>query len=475
MARDIISLAVAISRSFRTFALAATLVGSIFAIGCSEPTRPVPRVQLDADRPNVILIVLDTLRADHLSAYGYERATSPNLDAFAAEATRYSRCIASGSWTLPSHASIFTGKPAFQHGAHRVRKPNGTVVDLALHEDETTLAEVFRGQSYATGAIVANTGIVTADYGFDQGFDTFEGGHVPGIELISMVLDWVSEHADEPFFLFVNFMDTHRYYNTAKRPGDLGLEVGDDDPVSSLIKTIFEQKEPSPDLIAKLTNHYDTAIGNVDHALGQLFATLREWSLFNNSVIVVTSDHGELLGEHTLAEHGRDVYQEALHVPLIVKSPGQHSGRVGNRMVSLCDIPSFIFDCLPNDRFASPAKTFPDQPGNHPIVAQNNYSFPISLGNPAWVDRFKRIRTATFEWPYKVIFSDASDEVEVYNLELDPRELNNLADSQSTLSVRLRMRLNEYTEQRGQPPESRWIPVTPNQKAREALEALGYL
>ncbi len=452
------------------------MVGTMtFALGCSEPGRPAPNVHLDVDRPNVILIVLDTLRADHLGAYGYERATSPNLDAFAAEATRYSRCIAAGSWSLPSHASMFTGMPAFQHGAHRTRDQSGAVVDLALHEDETTLAEFFGNDGYATAAIVANTGIVTGDYGCNQGFDTFEGHRVPGVELNPIVLDWVAAHAEAPFFLFVNYMDTHRYYNTAKRRGDLGLEVGSDDPVVSLLIAVLEHKTPSPELIQAITNHYDTAIGNVDHALGELFATLRDWKLFEETVIVVTSDHGELLGEHGLAEHGRDVYQEALHVPLIVKGLGEDSGRVIDTLVGLSDIPSLIFDHLPKDRLKSLGESFPDRPGNHPVIAQNAYSFPISMANPGWGDRFQTVRTAIFEWPYKAIFSSATDEVKVFNLDIDPDELDDRSEHQSELIARLRMQFDQYVQDRGRPPVARQIPVRPNKKAREELETLGYL
>jgi len=447
----------------------------LFVAGCAEPEQPRPQVALDIDRPNVILIVLDTLRADHLSAYGYQRQTSPELDAFAAKADRFSRCIASGSWSLPSHASMLTGKPAFQHGAHRIRDRIGAVVDLALHDDETTLAEIFSQEGYATGAIVANTGIVTSGYGFHQGFDTFEGHRVPGVELNPIVLDWVAGHAEEPFFLLVNYMDTHRYYNTAKRSGDLGLKVGADDPVSSLLLATLENRVPSPELIEALTNHYDTAIGNVDYALGQLFDVLKEWGLFDDTIIVVTSDHGELLGEHALAEHGRDVYQESLHVPLVVKGPGHRAGRVVDDLVGLSDIPSLILDHLPHDRFGAYTKLFPDRPGNHPIIAQNCYSFPILMANPAWGSRFQNIRTAIYEWPHKVIITSGGAEAEVYNLQLDPDESDDLAAMQSELIVRLRAQLNRYMDARGSPPVSRQIPVRPNAKAREELEALGYL
>jgi len=154
--------------------------------------------------PNVIFIVPDTLRADHLGCYGYKRNTSPTTDAFAKKAILYTRAFASSPWTVPTHASFFTGRYPFEHGAHtfKVAKPKNNV--NSLHKKSLTLAEVFKEEGYDTAAFVANAAYLSTRWQLNQGFDTYHVGRVRAATLNKHIFEWLDIHAENHFFLFIN-------------------------------------------------------------------------------------------------------------------------------------------------------------------------------------------------------------------------------------------------------------------------------
>ncbi|MBD3221321.1 sulfatase-like hydrolase/transferase, partial [bacterium] len=162
------------------------------------------------DRPNVVLIVMDTLRADHLGCYGYERDVSPEIDAFAAGSTVYDRAYATAPWTVPTHGSLFTGKLPFRHGAHTYRSEERGIMVAPLPEVHVTLAEVFAAEGYRTGAFVANDAFLGERFQFDQGFATYHVEPVHADQLNRRAARWLREDRGAPFFMFMNFMDTHR-------------------------------------------------------------------------------------------------------------------------------------------------------------------------------------------------------------------------------------------------------------------------
>lgn len=277
-------------------------------------------------RPNVILIVVDTLRADHLSCYGYERETSPVIDAFASENLQFELAMATAPWTAPSMASIFTGLYPAAHGVGRHSTPEeadqGQVRAAVLDSSFETLAEALAGNGYLTLGVTANAWV--ADYlGFAQGFEEFAtldyrpANHINfyAMELIKAVAD-----GPQPFMLYMHYMDPHMpYLPQAAQP-----------PFEPLLET--------PHVLAERSqiDLYDGEIRYLDAQIGIFFEQLRELGLYRDAVIVLVADHGEEFSEHGASGHGHNVFNYDLHVPLILKAPGQQ-GRV-EQAVSILDI-----------------------------------------------------------------------------------------------------------------------------------------
>ena len=191
----------------KAYALALTFALALIATACSQPT---PKHTL-----NVMIITVDTLRADHLGCYGYHRPTSPNIDAFARGATLYRRSFAAAPWTVPTHASLFTGKTPFEHGARTFKsaRPGQDNVN-PLHEDQFTLAEMFSSEKIETAAFVANAGYLAPRWQLNQGFATYEVDVSYAKKISQLAISWLRGHTEGGFFLFLNYIDVHKPYNT---------------------------------------------------------------------------------------------------------------------------------------------------------------------------------------------------------------------------------------------------------------------
>jgi arylsulfatase A-like enzyme len=450
-------------RSPLRFLLAVAMVAAFSS--CASPAKP----------PNVILVVVDTLRADHLGCYGYERNTSPRIDAFADGATLYSRAMASAPWTVPSHASMFTGLDPFEHGAHtcKLESPEECVVPLA--ERFTTLAEVLQVRGYATTGFVANAAYMQADFRLNQGFDEWNVGYARAPRVTELALEFVETHQDGPFFLFLNYMDTHRVYNTRPRPGLLDEPAVQDggELLDALIEAVLPGTGEVPAvLVQQVVDQYDTAIANADASLGDLFDGLRKAGRFDDSVVVVTSDHGEYLGEHRLVEHSKDIYQQAQWVPLIVRSPGQRDGRRVDTVASSTDLPHLVLSEFPENMRTELLPLFPNAPGNHVVISENYYTRANDLFDERWGHRFDRVRAAIYDWPYKYIRS-SDGRHELYELAEDPGETTNLAPGNESLAQRLSHDLATFQSSRIEAGEGE--PAELDEELREQLRSLGYL
>jgi arylsulfatase A-like enzyme len=437
------------------------------ALSCTHPASP--------SLPNILLITFDTLRADHLGCYGYERNTSPRLDAFAETATRYTRAMAASPWTIPTHASLFTGKYPFEHGAHAF-KTDSTAKSNAnrLSLQQETLAEALLGEGYDTGGFVANAGYLAPVWQLNQGFGEWEVKREFAGEVNEKALAWVSRFRERPFLLFINYIDTHRPYNTTPRPGFLPEPAVQDG--GELLDRLYEatmpaREPPPPGLVRKVVDQYDTAIANVDEQFGNLIDSLRAMGLYDDTMIIATSDHGEFFGEHFLVEHSKDVYQEVVWTPLLIKYPGENAGRVVETVTSSVDIPGLILAQLPQDVAARHLATFPNLPGNHPVISQLYLTRVRDLFNPVWGHRFNRVRTALFEWPYKFIHSTDGHH-ELYDLERDPTESRNLVRENLEVGRRLFSTLRDYKKERESAAEPEDVTLTEEQL--EQLRSLGY-
>ena len=311
-----------------------------------------------ANAGNVLVIVVDTLRADHLPAYGYTEGSTPNLDAFAADAIRFDQAFSNASWTRPSFASIMTGRYASSHGV--MAKSD------ALSDELTTIAEAFRAGGYHTAGVVTNYN-VGPYFNFDQGFDTYHYlepdfilgaddsaaklllvqflrqrlfepardrlfGVQPGVayqdaavvnrEIVSL-LD--AAPAGRPFMMFAGYMDPHDPYYAHPYDGEAYSRAA--------------HPNPDPSEAAHLTALYDGEITYWDQHFGELVAELQRRGLYDDLTIVITADHGEEFGEHGGFFHGTTLYDEQVHVPLLVRLPGgRRSGTVVNHWVQSIDI-----------------------------------------------------------------------------------------------------------------------------------------
>lgn len=380
-------------------------------------------------RPNVIVYVVDCLRADHVGAYGYSLDTTPNLDALAADGVVLQNLTSCAPWTKPSTACLFTSLlPTF----HQAR-----TVDDALARDRTTLAEVFQGAGYETAAWVANPVIDPRVFFFNQGFDRWadlrsfeersrrENIHdieTDAADITKGVLPWLGEHRNETFFLYLHSLDLHFGY----RP-----------------RPPFDAKFVSPGSrgLERDRELYDNELAYNDAEIGKLVAELKRLGLYDDTILFVTADHGEEFGEHGETRHGKTLYQQALHIPGILKLPGsRHAGLRPDALASNIDTaPTLLalagveapkefqgrslLDVIENHASESDRRVFSE------VVAPNFVSYAVRDR------RYKHIKTLVPE------LSDS-----VYDLETDPGETKNLLPDVPPQGARLVSELERFIQ-----------------------------
>lgn len=318
-----------------------------------------------AEAPNVLLLVLDTVRAFNLSAYGYRLPTTPVLEVLSARGVRFGRAYSTAPWTLPSHASMFTGR-----WGHEMPASWQTPLDAA----DSTLAEVLAGRGYRTGAVVANLAYTSRWTGLDRGFAHYAAHEVSLAQVLrtgaftrklyntrpfsgllppawrdyrrktareanDALLGWLDRTPERPFFAFVNYLDAHEPYLPMAPFDSVFLEATY--PPLPPAAHGGEYKDDRP----REMRPYDQAIAYLDAEIGRLLGALAERGLLENTLVIVTSDHGEEFGEHGFYGHGHTLYQAALAVPLIMTWPGQvPGGIVVEGRVSLRDLPQTVLD-----------------------------------------------------------------------------------------------------------------------------------
>jgi arylsulfatase A-like enzyme len=436
--------------------------------GCFLDSPPSPS-------PHVLIVTLDTVRRDHLSSYGYARRTSPQLDELAAHATLYADAYATSPWTVPTHASLFTGKYPFEHGAHSTRlrpRRRGNVPPLAA--SETTLAESLAQAGYRTAAFVANRAYLHPKFGFDQGFETYRCRRVESTEIASDAIAWLEREGARPFFLFVNFIDAHGPYNVRPVPGyEPACPQGNPrELMDAFTDSVMGSEQPvSEELRQRVVDQYDCGIANADRGLGLLLDALREHGTFDQTLIVVTSDHGEYHSEHRLVTHSKDVYEEAVRVPLVVKGPGQRDGATSAERISLADVPALVLADLPAPLRQKLRPIYAHAARARPVLVQNWFTREKDLRNPKWGHRFRRVRTAIYDDRWKYIRSSDGHH-ELYDLRDDPREAHNRVDDFPEIADRLDQRLGALERGVSAPTGE---PVDLDADDVEQLRALGYM
>lgn len=490
-----------------------------------------------SDRPNVILIVLDATRADHLSCYGYFRATTPNLDAFAARSVRYTRAWAGSTWTLPSIATLFTGVWPGKHGANR-RHP---FLDTPL----PTLAELLTSAGYDTYGVSNNSWISSAT-GFARGFrrfdkvwqlfqdgtdvlsdrmvgvfsndrfgakdlaksvargnplknllNTFYGrvlykrGDSGAAKVNRLVRAWLRDRRTAaPAGVFLHYLEPHLPFHPVEPwksrflPRGVNRRKVDQVNLDAWAYLAGHAKMTDEDFEIFVAL-YDAEIAYLDHRLGELFGMLDDHRLLDDSLVVVTADHGENLGEHGLLDHQYSVHEPLLDVPLLVKGPGATDGGVSAALVQSFDVfATFVRAAGAQDPAAAErdAVPFPGpqgrarthlfaeylQPQPDPRVLESR--FPGFDASP-WDRALSTARNERF----KYVLSSRGEE-ELFDLQLDPGERANVIREHPTAAEELRGALRKRFGADGPRDDGDGPGVEAlDGELRRRLEALGYL
>ena len=356
---------------------------------------------------NVLLISIDTCRADYLSCYGYEHATTPNIDKLAAEGVLFENALSPVPLTLPAHSTMLTGSIPPYHGVHDNQNHR-------LGDANVTLAEILKEVGFSTAAVIAAV-VLDSRFGLNQGFDTYDDqfdqehnsiGIVErrGQEVTRHGLNWLAGHRSERFFLFLHYYDPHATYMAPKK---------------------FGAKFPH--------SSYAAEIAYTDHCIGQVISGLKKLDLYDSTLIILTSDHGEMLGEHKETTHGYFVYQSVVHVPLIVRVPGEKQPRRVEKLVGLVDIAPTVCDLLSIEP--------PQEMKGRSVLAKpsaNDTERAIYCESvyPTLYNASPLLAVVTPEWKYI-----HTTRPELYDLNNDPAESNNLVADKPQQASRLKDRL----------------------------------
>lgn len=297
-----------------------------------------------ARRPNVLLIVVDTLRADRLGSYGNGRGLTPFLDELAAKGTVFRNAYATSSWTCPSVASLLTSRFPSQHHV--------TTFESGLHEDEVTLGEILRAAWYAPGAYVANERLLSS-LGYAQGFRRWwvkeSDQKVRGGELRERSVSWLRLPWPQPRLLYLHYMEPHAPYDPPEpQRSRWRCPMLDRVDVAAAQQKMYASRwmEMSRVEVECLESLYDGEVASLDAELRLLFGDLDRQGFLDHAVVVFTADHGEEFGEHGQMQHGKTLYNEVVHVPLLISGPGFAPGGVVDQAVSLVDVAPTILDLV---------------------------------------------------------------------------------------------------------------------------------
>jgi arylsulfatase A-like enzyme/Tfp pilus assembly protein PilF len=395
--------------------------------------------------PNVVVVTIDTLRADHLGCYGYQQIRTPNIDALAAEGARFERAYTVVPVTLPSHTVMFTGTYPMLSGMHDFSGNN-------LSQRQPTLASVLKQSGYATGAVIG-AAVLDSRFGLNQGFDFYydhfdfsrlEEANLdemerPGNVVADLALDWLGKNSQKKFFLWMHLYDPH-----------------------------FPYRPPKPYNHEYATQPYDGEIAFADEQFGRLVRLLKEKGLYQHTVIVLSGDHGESLGEHGEKTHGFFIYNATMHVPLIIRLPGKPAALRVADPVSLIDLMPTIL--------AAVGLEIPAQVQGRSLLP-NLHGKPHEGDRPLYGETF--LPRVHFNWSElrsaenaKFHFIEAP-QPELYDLTKDPGEVHNLISEKKAVASEMRVQLagliREYSAGKEMAEKTGLDPAL-----MERLESLGY-
>ena len=466
----------------------------------------------EEERPNILLLVLDTTRADHLSCYGYPKPTTPSLDQLSAEGVLFEQAYSPAVWTLAGHASIFTGMAPSKNGANAEH--------IYLEDSFTTLAEILQGCGYRTAGF-CNNAWVSEFTGLDQGFQHYRKmwlkpygtnfliahGFFRGIQMLFSdapptgdvanttreVLDWVGKDGEKPFFVFINLMEPHPPldyrpdFTTPFLPEDMSPE--DLKKVNQNPYSIWAGKKKMDEAeFAGYRALYDGELRYMDSHLGTFFGKLRSAGILDDTLVVVTADHGEQMGEGGYLGHHFALREALIHVPLIIRYPKLFpaGNRIANRVQTLDILPTMlamlgieapeVWESLQGESLYP----LPQDKGRYIIAEEMRPLLEMKFVNafqPSFdVDREygHRIK-ACLEDQYKYVFQDDGKE-EIYDIEQDTQEVQNVLKKHPDVVKRFRGKMQKWLAS-FEPFEIKEedYRFKPDKATEEQLRSLGYI
>ncbi|MBI3483684.1 MAG: sulfatase-like hydrolase/transferase [Acidobacteria bacterium] len=410
---------------------------------------PCP-AQAAGEPPNIVLITIDTLRADHLGCYGYQQIRTPHIDGLAVEGVRFTKAYTPVPITLPSHTVMLTGAYPTRTGMHDFSGNR-------LHPAQPTLAAILRKRGYATGAVVGSA-VLDSRFGLHRGFDYYydnfdfsrldernlDAMERPGNQVVDRGLAWLEHNRKQDFFLWLHLYDPHHPY----------------DP-------------PAPYNVQYKTHPYDGEIAFVDSQVGRLVRYLKEKGLYERTLIVVVGDHGEGLGEHGESTHGLFLYDSTLRVPMIFRLPASRAPRakIVDNAVSLADLlPTILqFLDLPIPKEVQGRSLLPLLRGQADLPSEGIYAETYL---PRIHFNWSELRSIHFG---RYHFIDAP-KAELYDVAADPREIRNLFSQKKAAANELRKRLTQLIRQYSASAEEPTAEKTGLDPAlMERLKSLGYV
>ena len=407
----------------------------------ADPVIDAPRAR--ADPPNVILIGVDTLRADRLSAYGHDRPTSPNLDRLAADGVRFARAISASNWTAPSFASIFTGLPAASHGVVNEEFEMAGVVE--------TLAERLQSAGWRTHAVAYKAALF--GLGLDQGFDRWLNlptSNRTAQTNLDKALAVLERDGDRRFFLFLHLDDPHQPFNQpapfdrtfadpeARRHLDFELPISIRNAAVGGCERCMANGRPTPEFVAEAQALYDAAVAYTDDRIGALIDDLHRRGLYDDTVIAVVADHGEVLYDRFgLWGHGAvHLADEMVHVPLIIKPAGEPRGRgeVVEAQVRTTDLVPTLLESV-----GLSGGEGPDAESLWPLIDGGDPEARVVAKQVAFFENPQRdvVGLRTPQWKYVLRTHGGRTYAQLYDLLADPGESDNLAGGRPETVARL--------------------------------------
>jgi arylsulfatase A-like enzyme len=457
------------------------------------------------DKPNILLITIDTLRADHLGCYGNASIHTPTIDSLAAGGIKFQRATSQVPLTLPSHTSILTSTYPPIHGVRdNARYSFGNSIP--------TLAEVLKESGYLTSAFISAF-VLDSRFGLDEGFDVYDDNIqnqayfyffsasppfalAGGLKLLGLsppykperkadqttgaVIEWIEKNRESRFFMWVHYFDPHGPLNPPAPYDTLYLSPGTDphrfrDDIEDLISLLgkVDSRELSDEEIEGIKSLYKGEVTFTDHHIGNLMKSIRELGIGDRTLVVLTSDHGQSLSEHHYIGHSMELYQEIMHIPLIINYPGQlQQGLVVEELVQSIDIMPTILSSLEIEvpvscsgsnllRLVEPSARNRDD--------SNQWAYIETLfPKPA---RNKLVGLSSED--YKYIRALEGEREELYHVKTDPKEMDNLASADTQRSEQMRNHILSLLEEWQNESTSIEIPL--DHQTTEAMKALGYI